>query len=126
MTANAESQEQEFSESSTESSTKDAANSDKETVAAKQYMDKAVLAFQKGDYAGAQSQCDEAIRLVPGNANMQEFRALCQFAQGKHKDAAATLYAVLAGGPGWDWKTLSLFYRSLRPTPSNCGRWRST
>jgi tetratricopeptide (TPR) repeat protein len=32
------------------------------------------------------------------------------FAQGKYKDAATTLYAVLSAGPGWNWQTLSQFY----------------
>jgi thioredoxin-like negative regulator of GroEL len=75
-------------------------------------MEKAALAFQKGDYPGAQSHCEQAIHLVPGNASVHEFRALCQFAQSKHQDAAATLSAVLAKGPGWDWITLSSFYTS--------------
>jgi hypothetical protein len=29
---------------------------------------------------------------------------------GDYKHADATLHEVLAGGPGWDWKTLSSFY----------------
>jgi tetratricopeptide (TPR) repeat protein len=110
--ANAESQERNDSESNSKSSKEDAANSDNETTAAKQCMEKAVLVFQKGDYAGAQNQCEQAIRLAPGDANVHEFRALCQFAQVKYTDAAAALYAVLADGPGWDWKTLSSFYSS--------------
>jgi hypothetical protein len=32
------------------------------------------------------------------------------FAQGRYKDAAATLYAVLAAGPGWDWETMRGLY----------------
>jgi len=112
--ANAESQERNDSESSSEPSKEDAANSDKETTAAKQCMEKAVLAFKKGDYAEALSQCEQAIRLAPGNANVREFRALCHFAQGKYKDAAAALYAVLADGPGWDWKTLGSFYTNAK------------
>ena len=86
----------------------DAANSDKE--AAKQSMEVALRAFQNGDFAEAQSESERAIRLMPGNNNVHEFRALCQFAQGKYQDAAATLHAVLAAGPGWNWKLLSSLY----------------
>jgi Tetratricopeptide repeat len=108
--ASAASQERNDSAQTSQPSREDAANSDKETAAAKQFMEKAVLAFQNGDYAGAQRECEQANRLVPGNANVHEFCALCQFAQGKYKDAAATLYKVLAAGPGWNWNTLSSFY----------------
>jgi hypothetical protein len=91
----------------------DAANTGEEIPAAvKRGMDAARLAFQKGDYAVAQGECERAIRLQPGDPNLHEFRALCQFARGKYQDAAATLYPVLAAGPGWDWDTLSSFYPS--------------
>jgi tetratricopeptide (TPR) repeat protein len=76
----------------------------------KQQMDLAVAAFKGGDYATAMRECDQAIELLPGDTNLHEFRALCQFARKKYKDAAGTLYAVLAAGPGWDWATLSSFY----------------
>jgi tetratricopeptide (TPR) repeat protein len=108
----AASQQQNGAQPTSEASQDDAANADKETAAAKQCMEKAVLAFQKGDYAEAQSQCEQAIRLVPGNADVSQFFALCQFAQGKYKDAAGTLYKVLAAGPGWDWNTLNSFYEN--------------
>ena len=108
--ANAASQQQNDSAQSSVPSNEEAANSDKETAAAKQSMEKAVLAFQNGDYAAAQRECERAIRLMPGNANVHEFCALCQFAQGNYKDAATTLRQVLAAGPGWDWKILSSFY----------------
>ncbi|MFO0844093.1 MAG: hypothetical protein U0797_17115 [Gemmataceae bacterium] len=75
-------------------------------------MDQAVAAFKAGDYPQAMRECDEAVKLLPGDTNLHEFRALVQFAQKKYKDAAGTLYAVLAAGPGWDWNTLSSFYHS--------------
>jgi tetratricopeptide (TPR) repeat protein len=112
--ADTESHDQNDAESRPEPSKEDAANTDKETAAAKQSMEKAVLAFQNGDYAGAQKECERAIRLVPGNASVHEFCALCQFAQGKYKDAAGTVYKVLAAGPGWDWNTLNSFYESAQ------------
>jgi hypothetical protein len=95
-------------------SAEDASDTDKETAAAQRRMDLARRAFGKGDYAGAQRECERAIRLLPDDANLHEFRALCQFDQGKYKDAAATLYEVLAAGPGWHWDTLSSFYSSAR------------
>jgi tetratricopeptide (TPR) repeat protein len=85
-----------------------AANADKETAAAERCMESALRAFRTGDYAEAQRQCEQAIRLLPGDANLNGFRALCQFAQGNYKDADATLRRVLAAG--WDWDTLSSFY----------------
>ena len=35
---------------------------------------------------------------------------LCLFALGRYDEAAATLYAVLSVGPGWDWATLIGLY----------------
>ena len=37
-------------------------------------------------------------------------RGLCLFALKRYDEAAATLYAVLWVGPGWDWTTLISFY----------------
>ena len=107
--ANPASQERNDSAQTSATSNEDAGNSDQETTA-KQGMDRAVRAFQNGDYAEAQRECERVIRLLPGNANVQEFCALRQFAQGNYKDAAVTLRAVLAAGPGWDWKMLSSLY----------------
>jgi hypothetical protein len=53
---------------------------------------------------------DRAIRILPGDAVLHEFRALTLFAQGKYKDTATTLYAVLSAGPGWNWQSLRQFY----------------
>ncbi|MFM7150170.1 MAG: tetratricopeptide repeat protein, partial [Gemmataceae bacterium] len=80
------------------------------TKSAQQHLDLGREAFKKGDYATAQKEAEVGIHLLPGDANLHEFRALCQFATKKYKDSAATLYAVLAAGPGWDWNTLSSFY----------------
>jgi hypothetical protein len=41
---------------------------------------------------------------------MHEFRALCLFAMRDYKQAAAAMYAVLSGGPGWDAATLAGLY----------------
>jgi uncharacterized protein (TIGR03066 family) len=76
------------------------------------HMDLARDAFQKEDYAGASREIDLAIKALPKDAALHEFRALVFFATKDYKQAAATLYAVLSAGPGWDWTTLSGMYAS--------------
>jgi hypothetical protein len=66
--------------------------------------------FNGGDYAAAQQKVDRAIRILPTDAVLHEFRGLTLFAQRKYPEAAATLYAVLSAGPGWTWETLYSFY----------------
>ncbi len=88
----------------------EATGSDRESAQAERRMELARQAFRKGDYAEAQRQCEETLRLLPGDANLEEFRALCQFAQGRNRDASTALHKVLAAGPGWDWNTLSSLY----------------
>jgi tetratricopeptide (TPR) repeat protein len=66
--------------------------------------------FQNGDFAGAQAKVDKAIGVLPEDRVLHEFRALTLFAQQKYPEAAATLYAVLAAGPGWNWETIKTFY----------------
>jgi tetratricopeptide (TPR) repeat protein len=44
---------------------------------------------------------------------MHEFRALVLFAMKDYPQAAATIHAVLAVGPGWNWATLSSLYPSM-------------
>jgi tetratricopeptide (TPR) repeat protein len=82
-----------------------------ETVAkANKEFDAAREAFKAGDSVKAQKLVEKAIELLPSDATLHEFRALTLFAQGRYKDAAGTLYAVLAAGPGWDWKTMRGLY----------------
>ena len=50
---------------------------------------------------------------MPSDAAINEFRALCLFALKQYDQAAATLYAVLSAGPGWDWTTLAGLYPSV-------------
>jgi hypothetical protein len=66
--------------------------------------------FKGGDAVGAQDKVDRAIAILPQDRVLHEFRALTLFAQGKYKDAAAALYAVMSAGPGWNWQTLEGFY----------------
>src|SRR5262249_12436574 len=67
-------------------------------------------ACKAGDAAKARTLVEKAIELLPSDATLHEFRALTLFAQGLYKEAAATLYAVLAAGPGWDWQTMRGLY----------------
>jgi Tetratricopeptide repeat len=78
--------------------------------AANEQFDAARKAFKDGQYAQAQKLVEKAIEFLPSDATLHEFRALTLFAQKKYKDAAATLYAVLSAGPGWDRRTLRGLY----------------
>jgi tetratricopeptide (TPR) repeat protein len=66
--------------------------------------------FKQNDYQGALDKVDQAIKMLPSDATLHEFRGACQFALKKYQEAAATLYAVLAAGPGWDWDTMQALY----------------
>jgi tetratricopeptide (TPR) repeat protein len=66
--------------------------------------------FKAGKYADAQGKVDQAIKELPSDTTLHEFRSLTLFAQAKYKDAAAGVYAVLAAGPGWDWDTMKFLY----------------
>jgi tetratricopeptide (TPR) repeat protein len=69
-------------------------------------------AFRREDYARSLQLTDEAMRLMPNDPALQQFRALALFALHRYDEAAATLYAVLAVVPGWDWTTvIGLFAR---------------
>ncbi len=76
-------------------------------------FDNARALFKQGDYPGALAETDAALKSLPNDAAMHEFRALCLFAMGKYTEAAGVLYAVLSVGPGWDWTTLIGLYPSI-------------
>src|SRR5262249_18533709 len=78
--------------------------------AAVEVFDRARDAFKDGDYKQALALTDQAIKELPTDATLHEFRALVLFAQKEYKSAAETLYAVLAAGPGWDWDTMKSLY----------------
>ena len=86
-----------------------------ETVAdpATALFDSARALFHDGDYAGALAKTDEALKSLPNDTSLHEFRGLCLFALGRYDEAAATLYAVLSVGPGWDWTTMISLYPSV-------------
>ncbi len=76
-------------------------------------FDSARAAFGTGDYAGALQLTDEALKVLPNDATLHEFRALVLFAVGKYDLAAGPLYAVLSVGPGWDWTTMVGLYPNV-------------
>ena len=76
-------------------------------------FDSARAAFGNGDYAGALQLTDEALKVLPNDATLHEFRALVLFAVGKYDLAAGPLYAVLSVGPGWDWTTMIGLYPNI-------------
>jgi tetratricopeptide (TPR) repeat protein len=73
-------------------------------------FDAARESFKQGNYEQALAQASDALKSLPNDTALHEFRALCQFALGRYNEAAATLYAVLSVGPGWDWATLVGLY----------------
>jgi tetratricopeptide (TPR) repeat protein len=75
-------------------------------------FDDARDAFKDEDFAKALETVDQAIALLPSDATLHEFRALCLFAMKDYQQAAGTIYAVLAAGPGWNWETLASLYRN--------------
>jgi Tfp pilus assembly protein PilF len=77
---------------------------------ANRLFEAARTAFKGGDYARAQELVEKAIKQLPSDTTLHEFRALTLFAQKKYQDAAATLYAVLSTGPGWSWETMIGLY----------------
>jgi tetratricopeptide (TPR) repeat protein len=74
------------------------------------FFDAARDAFMHGDYQMALDQVDKAIALLPNDSVLHEFRGLALFAMGDYRQAAASLYAAMSVGPGWDWTTMSGFY----------------
>ena len=76
-------------------------------------FDAARESFRQGDYASALQQTDAALAKTPNDTALHEFRALCLFALGRYDEAAASLFAVLSVGPGWDWSTLVGLYPNV-------------
>jgi tetratricopeptide (TPR) repeat protein len=67
-------------------------------------------AFGQGQYQQALDLANQALKSMPSDATLHEFTALCYFALGQYRPAAAVLNAVLAVGPGWDWTTMASLY----------------
>lgn len=75
-----------------------------------QTFDQARMAFHSDQFQQALQLTDQALAIAPSDAAINEFRSLCLFALGRYNEAAATIHAVLAAGPGWDWTTMSSLY----------------
>ena len=67
-------------------------------------------AFKSDQFDLALQYTDQALKLAPRDAAINEFRSLCLFALGRYRESAATIHAVLAAGPGWDWTTMVSLY----------------
>lgn len=80
------------------------------TDAARIAMDSARTAFYQGDYNLALQHLNSALAQMPRDPAIHEFRALVLFALARYSEAATTLNAVLAVGPGWNWTTMSALY----------------
>jgi hypothetical protein len=73
-------------------------------------FDVAREAFKNQKLDEALTAVDQAIKILPTDAALHEFRALILFAQKRYQEAAAVLYSVLAVGPGWNWDTVKALY----------------
>lgn len=69
--------------------------------------------FRAGDYERALTWIDNVIKASPSDTPAHEFRALTLFALGRYEEAAATLNALLAVAPGWNWATMAGFYSDV-------------
>ena len=69
--------------------------------------------FGAGNYQKALELCNQAIKTMPKDAVLHEFRSLILFALKNYKESAAAAYAVLSAGPGWDWTTVSGLYGNV-------------
>jgi tetratricopeptide (TPR) repeat protein len=88
-------------------------NEDPKVKKAVGLFDQARELFKHADYSGAHKKVDEAIGVLPQDRMLHEFRALVLFAERDYSQAAGTIYAVLASGPGWNWDTLKSFYSDV-------------
>ena len=69
-------------------------------------------AFRSGQYKAALAYVDAAIKELPKNSGLHQFRSLILFAMAQYRDSAAAAHAALMGGAGWNWQTLRSFYPS--------------
>lgn len=78
--------------------------------AALQHGEKARKAFRYEDYTNALNEANLALKQMPGDPGLHEFRALALFALGHYQPAAAAVHSILAVGPGWNWTTMIGLY----------------
>jgi tetratricopeptide (TPR) repeat protein len=91
----------------------DSAQSPATTDAGTAALNEARLAFYDGDSTKALKLLDTAVKAMPNDTAVHEFRGLVLFSLKKYPEAAAATYAVLSTGPGWDWTTMSGLYPSV-------------
>lgn len=77
------------------------------------FFDRSMQEFYEGKYDNALASVNNALKEIPNDTAIHEFRALVLFALGDYNESAATLYPVLSVGPGWDWTTMSSLYPSV-------------
>jgi hypothetical protein len=70
-------------------------------------------AFYRADYNVALQYVNSALIRMPRDPAIHEFRAQVLFALARYGDSATTLNAVLAVGPGWNWRTMSRLYPNV-------------
>lgn len=75
-------------------------------------LEAALQAFFATDYEQALGLVDESLRINANDPAAHELRALVLFAIGDYRGSAATLNALLAASPGWDWATMRGLYPS--------------
>ena len=73
-------------------------------------FERAREAFKRGDNPRALELVDQALKEMPDDPTLHEFRALTLFALTRCDESAAALYAVLSVQPGCDWTTLISLY----------------
>jgi tetratricopeptide (TPR) repeat protein len=92
-----------------EAARRELVKSPEETAGLKAF-DAARDAFREKNFDLALSKSEEALRQLPRDPALHEFRGLVLFARGEYRQAAAAIYAVLSVSPGWDWTTVSSLY----------------
>lgn len=84
-------------------------------------FDQAREAFKAGSYDKALPLTDQALKAMPNDSTIHQFRAMVLFALGRYDEAAAALYGVLSVGPGWDWTTLIGLYPDIEVYTAQLG-----
>lgn len=69
-------------------------------------------AFMSGDYDTALAEVNAAVKEMPNNSDLHQFRSLILFAMGRYQESAAAAHAALVNDNGWNWEILKGFYAS--------------
>ncbi|WP_339910336.1 tetratricopeptide repeat protein [Symmachiella dynata] len=79
---------------------------------ASNYFAEAREAFYAGDLKTAMDKIELAIKEMPSNSDLHQFRSLVLFSMKQYGQAAASAHVALTAGPGWNWDTLKSLYPS--------------